>query len=152
MTRPPPGLTRSAPLTMLLLGAACASGAPERPPSTAEDGSRRSGAVSQVISGEELMASSARNAWEAIRDRVKFVYFREDARGNPQMATRRGNTSLLGPQDVRIILDGATVVDLKDLLMIPVQNIREIRVLSAVDATTYFGTNSGSGAVLIVTR
>ena len=59
---------------------------------------------------------------------------------------------MMGPQDVRILVDGSTVHDLRDLLLVPAQNIREIRVLSAVDATTSFGTNSGSGAVLIVTR
>lgn len=140
-----------AALTVALLGTSCASTrAAERDAGDRE--TRPSGAAGQVITSDELLATSASNAWEAIRDKVRFVFFREDARGNPQMATRRGNTSLMGPQDVRIMVDGSTINDLADLLHIPVQTIHEIRVLSAVDATTYFGTNSESGAVLIVTR
>lgn len=151
MTRPFRLQTTGAVLTVLVLGTACASTTNDRTGSE-DRSSSRTGASSQVITGDEILASNASNAWEAIRDKVKFVFFREDAQGNPQMATRRGNTSIMGPEDVRILLDGSKIFDLRDLLYVPAQNIREIRVLSAVDATTYFGTGSGAGAVLIVTR
>lgn len=67
-------------------------------------------------------------------------------------ATARGVTSGMGPERVRIVVDGTTLVNLSDLTLIPTRDLEEIRVLSGIDATTYFGTNSVAGAVLITTR
>lgn len=72
--------------------------------------------------------------------------------GVPQRGTRRGMASGLGAERVRILHDGAVVQTFEQLRLMPAQDLEKIRVLSAIDATTYFGTNSVAGAVLITTR
>lgn len=129
-------------LTMTACGARAASDG---------DPGVRSGAHTQVLSREQILASSAGNTWELLRQKVRFVHWREGRDGTPQMATRRGNTSGMGPEDVRIMLDGSTVRDLDVLELIPIRDLQEIRVYSAVDASTYFGTNSGAGVISITT-
>ena len=61
-------------------------------------------------------------------------------------------TSGLGPERVRILIDGTAVQTFEELRLMPAQDLEKIRVLSAIEATTDFGTNSVAGAVLITTR
>jgi hypothetical protein len=115
------------------------------------DPGARSGGHTQLLTRDDILASSASNTWELLRQKVRFVHWRESRDGTPRMATRRGNTSGMGPEDVRIMLDGSTVRDLDVLELIPISDLQEIRVYSAVDASTYFGTNSGAGVITIKT-
>jgi len=107
--------------------------------------------ASQIITREQIMESNGRNAWDVLRSTVRYIHWGVGSAGVPQRATRRGTTSGQGPDQVRVMLNGVTVVNLSDLTLVATRDLQEIRVLSGVEATTYFGTNSVAGAVLITT-
>lgn len=138
---------RSTPTLLALLFVACATGR-----GADETLARSSGAATQVINKEDIAASNARTAWEALQSTVKYVHWGVGQAGAPQRGTRRGVTSGMGPERVRVLMDGSDVHDLAELRLIPATDLEEIVVLSGVDATTYFGTNTVAGAVLITTR
>ena len=129
-------------LSLLPTGCATASGAQQA----------TSGGASQIITREQIVESNARNVWEALQRTVRYVHWGVGSGGVPQRGTRRGVTSGLGPERVRVVIDGTVVQDFEELTLMPARDVQEIRVLSAIDATTYFGTNSVAGAVLITTR
>lgn len=135
----------SAAIFLAVVSTACATAgrAPEEP---------SGGAASQVITRDEIEETNARSAWDVLRSTVRYVHWGVGQAGAPQRGTRRGVSSGLGPEQVRVMLDGSVVQDLEDLRLLPARDLEEIRVLSGVDATTYFGTNSVAGAVLITTR
>jgi len=135
----------SALLALTLLSTACATVRGARQ----ESGS---GGASQIITRQEIIDSNARNVWEALQRTVRYVHWGVGSGGVPQRGTRRGVTSGLGPERVRVIIDGTAVQSFQELTLMPARDLEEIRVLSAIDATTYFGTNSVAGAVLITTR
>lgn len=133
---------------LVAVGTACASSSDRL---SIDDGPPRE-VASQIITRQEVDESSAGNAWELLRDEVRFILWREGPGGEPQLATRRGTTSMMGPAEVRVVLDGSLIGDLRDLQYIPTRTIEEVLVFSAAQATTYLGTGSGAGAVYIVTR
>ena len=116
------------------------------------EAARAGGRASQVITREQILNTTARNAWEVLRTTVRYIHWGVGSAGVPQRATRRGTTSGQGPDQVRVVVDGTTLVNLSDLTLIPASDLQEIRVLNGLEATTYFGTNSVAGAVLITTR
>jgi len=137
------GTTTGILLALAATGCASARGGSEDP---------AGGAASQIVTRAEIMESNGRNAWDVLRSTVRYIHWGVGSGGTPQRATRRGSTSGQGPDQVRVMVDGTTLVNLSDLTLIPTTDLEEIRVLNGVDATTYFGTNSVAGAVLITTR
>lgn len=106
----------------------------------------------QTVTEEQIVASGARTAWEALRLTVHHVMFYENSRGVPTRITRRGRSSLLLNDQPRIMLDAVPLSEYGVLAQIPASDLESIEVLSAMDATTYYGTNYPNGLIRIRTK
>jgi len=104
-----------------------------------------------LITQEQIAASGAKTAWDALRLTVHKIQLRE-TRGSASRIERRGRSSIYLDDQVRVVLDNVRVSDLQMLQQIAAADIFKIQVLSAMDATTYFGGTSASGVVIITTR
>lgn len=104
-----------------------------------------------LVTQEQIAASGAKTAWDALRLTVPHIQLRE-TRGNAARIQRRGRTSIYLDDQVRVVLDNVRVSDLQMLQQIAAADIFRIQVLNAMDATTYFGGTSASGVVIITTR
>ena len=104
-----------------------------------------------LVTQEQIAASGARTAWDALRLTVPSIQLRE-TRGNASRIQRRGRSSIYLDDQVRVVLDNVRVSDLQMLQQIAAGDIATIQVLNAMDATTYFGGTSASGVVIITTR
>jgi outer membrane cobalamin receptor len=105
----------------------------------------------QVITEEQIERSGARTAWEALRLTVHNVSFSETGRG-PTAIRRRGQSSMILDDELRVMVDGVTLTDFTVLARMPASDLLGIEVLSAMDATTYYGTNYPSGLIRIRTK
>lgn len=105
-----------------------------------------------LITADEIARSGARTAWEAIRFTVKHVNLQQTANGAPRRIVRRGQSSIVLRDEMRVFVDESRVGDVSVLQHIAASDIASIRVLSGLDATTRYGTNSGDGVILISTR
>lgn len=128
----------------LLLLAAALAGCSRRPPPAAEPPS------GTVITQERIAASGAKTAWDALRLTVPNLQLRE-TRGNAARIHRRGRASLYLDDQVRVVLDDVRLEDVRVLQQIAAADIFTIRVLSGLDATTYYGGTSTSGVIVITT-
>lgn len=141
---------------VLVLGA-CRSGgsassggaAPKTAPSptTAASATRAAAALargsSNVIVEAELATSGVANALEAIQ------------RLRPAMLRGRGGAHVSdgsGTDQIMVYVDGIGTGGLQSLTSVALLNVKEIRYISATDATTRFGTNHAMGAILVSTR
>ena len=98
---------------------------------------------SNVIVEAELASSGAANALEAIQ------------RLRPAMLRSRGGSQVSdgsGTEQIMVYVDGIGTGGLQSLTSVAVLNVKEIRYISATDATTRFGTNHAMGAILVSTR
>lgn len=125
----------------LLVAAAC--GIKPRPVAPQDNGT--------LITRSEIERTGARTMWEALSRTVKYVRFDESGRGTPRHAGRRGTSSIVLSDDVPIFIDRVRVQQIQVLASLPARDIESILVLNGLEATTYFGTNSGDGAILIQT-
>ena len=107
--------------------------------------------ASKLITADEIVASGARTAWDALRHTVPNLQFRE-SRGQPARVSRRGRASLYLDDQVRVVLDDVRIWDIRTLDAIPASDILTIEVLTGLDATTYYGGTSTSGVIVITTR
>jgi outer membrane receptor protein involved in Fe transport len=108
-------------------------------------------AATQFITAEQIRATGASTAWEALKFTVRTHQFR-DNRGVPQrIVADRGQGSLVLREDPLIFLDGVRLVDLALLRAIPADNLFSIQVFTGPDATTYFGTSAVAGVILLET-
>ena len=105
-----------------------------------------------VITAEEIAASEATTMWEALQRTVRYASFGESSTGNPVRVHRRGFSSISLVEDTPIYIDQVQVRDLGLLEALSAKDIERIQVLTGVHATTYYGTNSGDGVILIRTR
>src|SRR5438128_275112 len=101
-----------------------------------------------LVTEEKIRASGATTAWEALRRTVPMVQFRE-SRGGPSRIQRRGTASLYLDDQPRVFVDQVRLLDLKILASMPAADIATIEVLNGLDATTYYGGLSTSGAIVI---
>ena len=107
----------------------------------------------QYIGAEQIAESNARSAWDALRLNVKGISFLESGRtGTPSRIRHRGASSLMLRDEPRIYVDEIRINDFAILRGMPAADVESIRVLSGIDATTYFGSNTGDGVILIRTR
>ena len=139
-------LSGTVPLVACVVLSDCASsGLPARADRLAE-------LQGQTVTEEQIVASGARTAWEALRLTVHHVMFYENSRGVPTRITRRGRSSLLLNDQPRIMLDAVPLSEYGVLAQIPASDLESIEVLSAMDATTYYGTNYPNGLIRIRTK
>src|SRR6266516_6882967 len=105
----------------------------------------------RVITADDIAASGAKTAWDAVRLTVPNVQLREN-RGRPTRIQRRGRASIYLDDHVRVMVDNVRVTDIRVLEQVAASDIRTIEVLSGLDATTYYGGTSTSGVILIKTK
>lgn len=105
-----------------------------------------------VITDQEIAETGARTMWEALQRTVKYTRFQESGTGTPERVRRRGSSSIVLSDDMPIFIDHVRVLEIKVLSSMPARDIERIQVLNGVYATTYYGTNSGDGVILIRTR
>jgi outer membrane receptor for ferrienterochelin and colicin len=103
-----------------------------------------------VITQERIAASGAKTAWDALRLTVPNVHLRE-SRGRAARIERRGRASIFLDDQVRVFVDNVRVQDIQALQQMPAGDIFTIQVLTGLDATTYYGGTSTSGAIIITT-
>ncbi len=105
--------------------------------STGASGTRRDTAE---LTAEEIMATSALNCFEAVRQL------------RPMWLTAR-STSLSGERFTPVVfVDRAPQGDVDFLRSIPVQEVERLRFMNARDATTRYGTGYPAGIIEVFTR
>ncbi len=107
--------------------------------------------LGKTITQEQIAASGAKTAWDALRLTAPHLQLRE-TRGSASRIQRRGRSSIYLDDQVRVVVDNVRVADLQMLQQIAASDIFKIQVLNAMDATTYFGATSASGVVIITSR
>lgn len=106
----------------------------------------------RLVTAEQIEASGAKTAWDALRFTVPNIGFRETNRGTPARVLRRGRSSIYLDDQPRVILDGTRLTDYTVLDQISARDIFTIEVLSGIDGTTYHGTGAGNGVIIIRTK
>ena len=91
-----------------------------------------------LITQEEIEYANVTNAFEAIQ------------RLRPQMLRKRGGSEGINP--IMVYVDNAPLGSTDLLNTVQSTKIKEIRFLSAIDATQRFGIGNSEGAILIATR
>jgi hypothetical protein len=92
-----------------------------------------------LITEAEISATTYQNALEIVQNL------------RPTMMRPRGSTGQ-GPVPVVLFVDDVRMVDLNGLANVPANRIKEIRYINARDATTRWGTDVGSGVILVTTK
>jgi outer membrane cobalamin receptor len=106
----------------------------------------------EVITAEDIGRTGATTAWEVLERLVKFAVFTRTPRGEPDRIRRRGASTIVLHEDMRVYVDGIRILDVRELDHLPAGVISRIEVLSGLDGTTRYGTGAGDGVILIFTR
>lgn len=109
----------------------------------------------KLISEQMIADYAVSNAWEVLRKSGRYMASRDDGPGaGTSLRSKRGRTSFnLGGSDVpRVIVDGNNLTDMHALKSIPASSIAWIQILGGIEGTTFEGTNSGAGIIIIVTK
>lgn len=124
-------------IIVALLTLACATGSSE----SAADSKSSDRHSRNLITAEELAGSDARNVYDAIRElRPTFLQ------------PHRSATTSGAPVTARVYVDGTPLGEgLEILRRMRLDDVAEIRFLSAADATQRFGTGNPGGAILVKT-
>lgn len=133
------------------LAAACASCAGEVPAPVPPTPRAADNEPGRLITADRIAASGARTAWEALR-LLGNVRLDMDNRGEPTRVSARGRSSVMAEAPPKVVLNGLETESLFVLQQIPADAVLEIRFLSGPEATTYYGTNSGHGVIVITTK
>lgn len=127
----------------LALATVAACGGGKGGAGAAQTGATPARGSSNVIVEGEIGPSGATNAMEVIQ------------RLRPNMLRGRGSAGMEGGANADLIVvyvDGIKAGGLEALSPISAINVKEIRFLSAADATTRFGTGTPAGAILVTTK
>lgn len=133
-------------LVVASLAMSACSGSQSRPqagaepmPSVDRSAPRR---AANAISEQELAASTARNALEA----VQLL--------RPDWLRGRGAASIreVTPTPVVVYVDNQRFGNAETLDQFPIAAVKALRFLSASEATNRFGTGHGGGAITVTTR
>ncbi|MBV6522175.1 MAG: hypothetical protein MNPFHGCM_02321 [Gemmatimonadaceae bacterium] len=134
--------------TGLLLVASLACASANAPPA-----SPSSGVSSDLITLAEIERGNFRTALQAVESlrpnmlRQRALTLRQGGTGN-RMATSASDARV----PVVAYVDDVRVGDASRLAEIPAVTVREIRYVNAREATTRWGTNHASGAILVYTK
>ena len=140
-------------LLLLPLAAAIVwSGCHRVPQQLPEAESRHSSDGRRVVSTEAIERSGARTAWEALQRTVPFFTFKDNNRGGTSGIEHRGRSSIVLRDQPMILMDGIELNDFTTLTGMPASDIREIEVLTGIDATTFYGTGASKGVIRIWTK
>ena len=134
---------RCSPLAAaIFLTAACA-----HPQSSQQAPAPAPNTDTRIVTQEEIQRSGATTAWQALEYTVPFYSFDYTGR-----VRHRGQSSILLSDQPRILLDGVDLTEFGVLMQIPATDLSSIKVLGGHEATTFYGTNAGSGVILIATK
>jgi outer membrane cobalamin receptor len=100
-----------------------------------------------VITAETIVQSGAKTVWDALERTVHFYVFHSNGR-----IEHRGRSSLVLSEQPILVLDGVRLNDVTVLINMPAADVDTIEVLDGINATTYYGTNAGSGVIRIWTK
>jgi outer membrane receptor protein involved in Fe transport len=105
-----------------------------------------------VITEAQIARSGASNAWDVLKRLAPQFTFREDRNGQPSVLERRGRSSILLSDAPRVFVDGTELVEFRNLIQIPADNLRSIEILGSIEGTTLYGSNAVSGVILVRTK
>jgi len=105
-----------------------------------------------TITAEQIEKSGARTAWQVLKQQAPMLQTRDDRNGRPASLGRRGRASLSLDDSPAILIDGVRMPDFRALEDIDAQSIFAILIYDGIEGTTYYGTNSVSGVILIKTK
>jgi hypothetical protein len=126
-------------ISSTMIGSSCASSRSDV--GAVDRGSRPPRRSSTLITREELLATDAPDAYQAVE------------RLHPDWLRGRGLTSFTGPPPkVLVYLDGQLLGDVGILSRLTLNGIREIRYLNASDATQRWGTGHSAGVIEVLTQ
>jgi hypothetical protein len=126
-------------ISATMVGSSCASSRSND--GVVDRGSRPPRRSSTLITREELLATDAPDAYQAVE------------RLHPDWLRGRGLTSLTGPPPkVLVYLDGQHLGDVGILSRLTLNGIREIRFHNASDATQRWGTGHSAGVIEVLTQ
>ncbi|HWL39139.1 MAG TPA: hypothetical protein VNO75_02795 [Gemmatimonadaceae bacterium] len=125
-------LIRPVLLLLAAAGIACA------PPASSGRAARNANLITQA----ELTASGHTNLYDAIAN-LRPAFFRSRGR-----STFDNTVSDYPP----VYQDGQRYGEIETLRSISIEHVKQVRFLSASDATTKYGTNHTAGAIEVVTR
>ena len=134
------------PLLLLPIGAACASSGTLPPVDTTAVAvtSETDQSDRNLITAVELETVVDLTTLNAIR-RLRPNWLRSRAAPTPA-AFRQGGV------EPALLMDGILQEGLEQLETLPVRDVRELRFLSASEATTLYGTGYTNGVILVRTR
>ncbi|HVH08813.1 MAG TPA: TonB-dependent receptor plug domain-containing protein [Gemmatimonadales bacterium] len=78
--------------------------------------------------------------------------FNETGRGQPVRIVRRGRSSMVLDDGPRVLVDGVALTDYSVLARMPASDVVRIEILSAMDATTLYGTDFSGGVIRLHTK
>jgi hypothetical protein len=137
------GLRLGALVSLTILGCLPPSG-PARP--------ARPGTNLDEISRAEVDAGvwPGGTAYDLIRARRPRMLI---ARGvSTTLVARSGGTAPRMTRGIKVYVDGVPVGGVETLTSIPATAVQDVRWLSAVEATTRYGTGNANGAIIVRTR
>ena len=123
---------RLIPLLAVLLAACTGGGGAETVPAPR--------ASSRLISGEEIEATQATNAYDLVQ------------RLRPRWLVKTSTLSIRAEGDIVVYFNEQRLGGPESLRGLETGNIREIRWLDPNAATARFGINHGHGAIQVITR
>jgi outer membrane cobalamin receptor len=109
-------------------------------------------AGSVLIDEARIARSGGHTAWDVLRFTVPMLQMTENRNSQPRTLTRRGRGSIILNEALIVVLDGVRQSDFRILQEIPANTIHTILVLDGIEATYRYGTDAGSGAVVIRTK
>lgn len=143
-------MTRRIPaMVAMLLLAACASGGASG--STAAPAATARGR-SDLITADEIARGNFQTALDVVEIlRPSMLRSRASSLSSASSPTSTGN-NVATSVNVVVFLDEVRLGEPSSLRSIPAQTIREVRYISARDATTRWGTGYGSGAIQVISK
>lgn len=105
-------------------------------------GGTKSGSSRDPLLTEEIVASGAPSAYEAVQMRRPMWL---SSRGVKSFSTR-------GSQYPIVYVNGMNYGEMETLRNIPAETVAEVRFIKAEDATIQFGTGHTAGVIMVTTR
>lgn len=101
----------------------------------------------RIITAQEIQRTGATSAWQALQYTVPFYRFNVNG-----TVRHRAQQSILLHDRPKILVDGIDLTEFGVLMQMPASDLQSIVVLDGKTATTFYGTNSGSGVILLNTK
>lgn len=128
---------------------ACASGGSSSGATNTGTTTPRRGSAS-VITEAEIASTGLESLYDVV-ERLRPNMMR--ARGTPgRLAGATDGSAGATAPTIKVYLNGTPIGDLTALRTIQASNVKEVKYLSASEATTFFGTGVDSGAIVVTLK